>query len=317
MTVLAKVPIAEYNGNGVITEFAWDWDMIADSSIHAIIDNIIETGFNVQGNSVVFDTAPANGAEIKIYRRTILHMPEIYLPFERYPSAKNELSMDRIVMICQERAGFRASGNAPDGIVGGADLYSIRAAFSHTIVSEKGTDAVIPMWSDGGEPVDPPPGDPDATIVWGGALLEVGRIASGFSSASIRFRMDLTGGDPAKGSAEYPNYSATTYVDWLDHDPVDDEYWMRVTEVGGPQAHTFLNDGDSYIPLGSEFEIRGSTLNPLLGPFVGVDTTGISVGAGQAGRVATFLIEISKAVAGVPDGNWASRTVQVEAIETP
>ena len=91
MTVDTRVPIVEYTGNGVIVKFDWDWKMIEDSNINVLVDNVFNFAWNLQGTSVVFDTAPEDGAAIKIYRITTLWMPENYRAFGRFHSEKTEL----------------------------------------------------------------------------------------------------------------------------------------------------------------------------------------------------------------------------------
>ena len=346
MTVTNKVPIVEYTGDDSTTLFAWDWDMIEDSSINVLVDNENVSDWELQGENVVFDTAPADGALIKIYRRTLIRQPEDYQAFGRFHSEKTELSSDRMILIAQERAGDRGNANAPNGIVGGSNLSITRGEFDQTVVSERGTDAVVPMYdSDGADPPDP--GDPDPTIaIWEGDALESGIYSTNEVSATIRFRMDLLTGDPTEASSYYPNYNDTAYTSWCTVDPSDNEYWMRVTAAGDipPESRYQIYDPwNGSIALGQEFQIRAAPVVPfdvivardgnivaeradayvfprdaedyeqgVYGPYVEVFTFG---DIAPSTRIGTFDIEICKDDGtGKPDGAWASRIVQLEAI---
>jgi len=58
MTVPAEIPLIEYQGNGSITIFAWDWKMIEDSFILVLVDNIYVGGWSLEGKTVVFEVTP-------------------------------------------------------------------------------------------------------------------------------------------------------------------------------------------------------------------------------------------------------------------
>lgn len=347
MTVRAIVPIIEYTGNGVITKFDWDWDMIDDSSINVLLNNENVTNWTEEGQSVVFDTAPADGDEIIIYRRTLIRQPENYRAFGRFHSEKTELSADRMILIAQERAGDRGEGNAGNGIVGGANLSITRGEFSLTVVSERGTDAVLPMYDPDGVPTPDP--TPDPTIIWEGATILAGEYSLPGNtegvSAVMRFRMGLTGGDPTEASVEYPNYNATAFIGWLDSDPVDNAYWMRVRFPGGnpPPYPYIISDGlyeqtanvpfrmtstpdvpfDALIQRDGQLitDRAGDLIFPrnaeefsdgLNGPYISVNTFGLTAPVVAFG---TFLVDICKDNGvGEPDEAWVTRTVILEAI---
>jgi len=146
LTVSSNIPIEEYTGNGSIDRFDWDWDMIADSAINVLVDGELEDGWSLQGKSVIFDVPPADGAVVQVFRRTKVWMPEDYVAFGRFHANKTELSVDRAIMIAQERAGDRGKGNAPNGIVGGANLYTKHNESDVDLISERGLDTVVPHW---------------------------------------------------------------------------------------------------------------------------------------------------------------------------
>jgi hypothetical protein len=165
LTVREKTPIAEYIGNGVATAFEFDWDMLPESTIGVMVDNSQVDWWSLNGNYVVFTVPPPDGSDILIYRRTQIWMPEDYSKFRRFYANKTELSMDRAIMIAQERQGTAIGSHPPNGIVGGNDLSTRRGVYDVTVVSERGTDAVIPMWQSGyAAPIEPPVGDPVVTI---------------------------------------------------------------------------------------------------------------------------------------------------------
>ena len=293
---------------------------------------------------MVFNTAPADGAEIVIYRRTKIWQPENYRAFGRFHSEKTELSVDRATLIAQERYGDATGSEPPNGIVGGANLSIERGEFDVTLVSERGTDAIIPMYDDGGT-APTPPGDPDPTIaIWEGVQIFSGIYSDQSVAATIRFRMDLTGGDTTKASAYWPNYNEFAFTSWCTVDPSDNEYWMRVTiqAPGLTSARYLISDGIAQRESGEAFQIRGNEVVPVdaiadrvdatiltrdgqsilprgvvvppqgvYGPYVSVYTFGDTA---PAVRDATFLIEICKDDgSGVPDQAWAQRYVTLEA----
>ncbi len=302
------VPLIEYTGDGVTTKFDWDWDMIEDSSINVLVDNLRVSNWALEGLSVVFNTAPEDGAFIQIYRRTIIHMPENYQAFGRFHSEKTELSVDRAILIAQELT----SG----GIVGSADLSTTRGEFDLTVHSELGTDAVLPMYAFDDVTAIPLPPDPstDETIIWDGDPILAGLYSlpgntEGISTI-IAFSMNLIpAGDPAEASAIYPNYNALEAVGWLNTDPSDDEYWMRVTAAGDipHESRYSIQSGDVFRALGDIFQLKAG----LFDPFISVFTFGDTAPSTQIG---TFNVEICKDNgSGIPDEGWVSRIVTLEA----
>ena len=349
MTVDTRVPIARYTGNGSETTFAWDWYMIADSSINVLVDNTWVSGWSVQDMTVVFTTAPEEGAEIIIYRRTIPRQPDNYQAFGRFHSEKTELSMDRQTMIAQERQGDSLDPLAPNGIVGGSNLSVSRQEFTVTVISERGTDAVLPMWNpDDNPPVEPPEPGEDV-LIWGeGPDINAGIYSLTGNTAGVQatmtFKMDLVGGDPTFASASYPNYNATEYANWCAEDPDDYEYWMRVTNLTStlPLSRYVISDGTYPQASGEAFQMRGTLVYPdytildrdgniisldaaegyitprdanipttTFGPYIGVHTYGDTAPTVREGL---FNVEICKDVNGVPDGSWVSRNVALRAV---
>ena len=60
-----------YNGNGSTTNYAFTFPYLKSSEVKAQIDATVTTAFTLaNATTVQFNTAPANGAKIKIYRET-------------------------------------------------------------------------------------------------------------------------------------------------------------------------------------------------------------------------------------------------------
>ena len=304
MTVSSNIPIEEYTGNGVITQFDWDWAMINDSAIEVLVDNEYVDGWNLQGQSVIFDVPPADGALVQIFRRTKLWMPEDYVAFGRFHADKTELSVDRAIMIAQERAGDRGKGNAANGIVGGADLHTRHNEFDVDLISERGDDTVVPHWlpDDTAPPIPP---TPDPSILWAGADIVAGR----FSLEGNTSGMEAIGAfwlDSA--NFIYDNFNSSSSVPWVDHVPADGEYWCRITELNPVQPKRVISDGSHARASGEVFQLTG---NPNRAAYMTVYTFGDPA---PVTKTSYFQVEICKDLNGLPDGAWASRNVSIEAI---
>mgnify|MGYP000626559794 CR=1 FL=1 len=347
MTVRALPALVRYTGNGSETTFAWDWDMILDSTINVMVNNFNVFNWTLQGMTVVFNTAPDDGDEIIIYRRTKLWQPSNYRPFGRFHAEKTELEMDRSMLIAQERFGDTTDPLNPNGIVGGSNLSTTREEFTMTVVSERGTDAVLPMYNPDDNPDVDPPEPGEDVLVWGEGSDIVGgaySIDSQGASATLTFKMDLTGGDPTFASVQYPNFNVLTYTNWCAEDPDDYDYWMRVTTVGValPTSRYIVSDGTYPQALNTAFPIRGTLVYPdyvildrdgniisldaaegyvtprdanipttTFGPYINVNTFGDTAPAVREG---TFKIEVCKDNNGAPDGSWVSRNATLKAI---
>jgi len=225
-------------------------------------------------------------------------MPEDYVAFGRFHPEKTELSVDRAIMICQDHGGI--------GHPGGNDLRLRLFPFDVDVVSDHGTDAKIPIFVQDDDA--PPDGTPDPSILWAGGLISAGifSLAGNVSGVSCQmgFMMDTQG-------AYYNDNNSFVFVDWVDHDPVDAEYWMRVIDYTVGTSKLVINDGDNVRASGDIFQMRGSTINSLFGPIISVNTFD---DIAPIVRTAICTIEISKDDGnGLPDGNWAIRTVNLEA----
>jgi len=176
---------------------------------------------------------------------------------------------------------------------------------------------LVPHWlPDDIEPTPPQP--PDGSILWAGDTLYAGVYSlpdnTNGVSATLKFMMSFDNGEPDEASASYPNFNASEYIGWLNTDPNDNEYWMRVNFVGTPlhESRYQISDGDNDRALNEVFQMKGKSINPLFGPYISVHTFG---DAPPIIRIGVFNIEICKDDGnGLPDGNWASRHVSLEAI---
>ena len=300
MTVTAVAPIARYTGNGLVTVYAYTWVMGEDSSIDVLVDNFAVVDYTLQGANVVFNTAPVDGAEIIIFRRTKLWMPEDYKEFGRFPGDKTEKSMDRIVMIMQELMGDALPGEVPNGLVGGANLFMTRGEFDITVNSERGTDATILMWDS-----DTPS---DSTIIWAGERLTVQRTTtSNIAFSSILFYNTAVGGPSGQSNAQY-NFGPPEFAGWVDHEnPAPGGYWMRITQTTAPSVivsgQSFvIKDGTGALKsLGDEFDPINAELR--------MSTTWA---VAPAKSYIEVYVDICLDDGGSPDGNWATRTVYIE-----
>ena len=270
MTVRAIVPFIEYTGNGSITGFDWDWDMVEDSSINVLLNNENVFAWTLQDQTVVFDTAPADGDEIIIYRRTIINQPENYQPFGRFHSEKTELTMDRNMLIAQEVFG---------DIVGGGNLSITRGEYTVTVVSECGTDAIIPMYDPDGIPIVPP-GLPDENILWGQFYkdtLYVGRYSLPANVEGIttllRFKMNLDGGESNEASAYYHDYNAFKYTGW----------WKGTAFVPSTTHFTFKDESDTSYKVPLTFLDADDTSYTIPKTFLGANDVSYSLDPAYTG----------------------------------
>ncbi|RLI53721.1 MAG: hypothetical protein DRO87_11200 [Candidatus Thorarchaeota archaeon] len=304
------LPVAEYTGNGVTTVFVWTWDMIEDSEIDVLVDGQSVDGWRVESLSVVFDLPPEDQSLIQIYRRTSIHMPENYRAFGRFPANKTELSVDRAYMIAQEIAGVRGDGNAAQGIVGAANLYAKTNEFSVELISERGEDTFIPMWTPDDLP-PPPVVPPDPSILWGGDPLEVGKFSTDGIGAETIFRFYLAdkGNDPTRADIEYHDLNAFSYEDWVDNIPGDGDYWIRVFRVNPVSNKVFISNGQFEAEFEVPFKLEGFSND--LSAYLTVYTYGLPAPVVVS---ETFRVDICKDDGGLPDGNWASRNVIMEAL---
>jgi hypothetical protein len=310
MTVDARVPFVEYIGNGIITTYAWDWGMHVDSYIQVRVDNENVTNWHLEGMTVVFDTAPADGSDVLIFRRTPVWHLENYRPFGRFEADKTESSVDRATYIAQEISGLGGNGYIFDGKVGGADLSLTRNRYDLTVVSERGTDAVLQNW-------DWSP-QPDSTIIWAGDDIIVTRRGNTANTISRIFFYNFAVSGPAgQSNAHHTDQDGAeynVYTGWLNFEyPADGAYWMRVTQNGTEEfVDYFIAEGQRLViadQYGTSYALSDEPSFDAKNATITLETT---TATPPATSFINLTVEICKDDGtGQPDGLWASRNVFV------
>lgn len=124
----------EYAGDGVETDFLFDFAILADSQISVkLVDDVtfIETPFTVgvdytitgqpepgaPGTTVVTTVPVPTGSTIVIFRETPLTQDTEYIETGAFPAETHERALDKIVMLIQEVNDKIASGTFPGGVV--------------------------------------------------------------------------------------------------------------------------------------------------------------------------------------------------------
>lgn len=139
MTVLAETqPYEQYSGNGIWTFFEYGFEMLPDSTVYVLVDGVPVT-FTLQDTGVVLDVAPGLGSVINIYRFTDITQLSEWNSFDSFDASKTEDALDKLILLKQEAAVFRALMN----------LYADHQLFFVDIVNDKGTDATIFYWNEG------------------------------------------------------------------------------------------------------------------------------------------------------------------------
>jgi len=296
MTVSAVKPLAEYTGNGSITQYFWGWQMLPESIIEVRVNDVRVTNYTENVGNIVFFSPPLNGDAVVIFRRTPVWMPEDYAFARGFKSEKTELSLDRAYMIAQE---FEA------GYVGTANISAELQAAGILVISERGADAQINLWEASGGTV-PPPSVPDASIIWAGNRIEVNNSSNNpLSIASIIFWPNAQSGPLGQANATYTENFINRTAGWLNFEfPQPGAYWMRVNDTG---AASYIDPGMVFTITDSAGAQRafGDEFDPRNGEIKIATTTAVP-------PVVSFIelnVEISKDLNGSPDGAWASRIV--------
>jgi hypothetical protein len=138
MTVLADTQAyVQYTGTGTRVFFEYDFVMLDDSAVYVLVDGQ-PTEVTQQATGVVFDVAPVVGAEIVIYRITDITQLSDWQSFEAFHGVKTEDAQDKLILLKQEAAIFRAKMN----------LFADHQLDRVTLVNDKGTDADIFYWNE-------------------------------------------------------------------------------------------------------------------------------------------------------------------------
>lgn len=109
MTVSAVPRRALYAGNGTTTTFAVPFQFF---EINVYLDDVLVDPVNYTINQVkpgasgdiVFNTAPASGADVVIEGATVIRQETDYVENDDFPAESHEAALDRLTMVCQELA---------------------------------------------------------------------------------------------------------------------------------------------------------------------------------------------------------------------
>lgn len=109
MTVASEVRTVSYVGDGVITDYPYEWYIINAADMAVYLDDVLQTtGYSVtgagspSGGTVVFSTPPALGVDISIQRNVEYTQEVDLIPYDRFPAQSVEASLDRVVMMAQQ-----------------------------------------------------------------------------------------------------------------------------------------------------------------------------------------------------------------------
>lgn len=144
MTVDATNSVSQYVGNGTQTFFPFTFQATDSFELYVIVDGELKResrDYTRQVNGITFLAAPRAGALILIARLTDITQLRDFYPFEDFRASKTELAVDKLIIIKGEAIDFRARLN----------LATEREVDRVTIVSDKGVDPVIGLWSGVGE----------------------------------------------------------------------------------------------------------------------------------------------------------------------
>ena len=117
MTVSSTTTKNSYNGNGVLTVFAYGFKVFDEDDIEVILRNdttgtetvqTITTNYsvsnvgNASGGNVTFVTAPASGITIVLRRASPLTQTTDYTPNDPFPAESHEDALDKLTFISQQ-----------------------------------------------------------------------------------------------------------------------------------------------------------------------------------------------------------------------
>lgn len=101
MTISAKYEPIEYIGDGKTTNFVPPFRFF-DKEIEVTINGNPTDRFDTLGGTVIFHTAPADGAVVVFKRRVPLAQEVKFIEGENFPASDFEYSLDRLYMALQE-----------------------------------------------------------------------------------------------------------------------------------------------------------------------------------------------------------------------
>lgn len=104
MTLAAVSPYTYYVGDGVLTSFAYPFEVERPEDFAAFQSDVLVTNYtltglgNETGGQCVFSTPPALGASIMLLRRLPIDQETMYPAYSPFPAAAHEKTLDRLCM---------------------------------------------------------------------------------------------------------------------------------------------------------------------------------------------------------------------------
>jgi hypothetical protein len=136
MTVLANTePYSQYTGTGARVFFEYGFELILGTPVFVTV-NDIPVEFTQQLTGVVIEPAPALDTRIVIARLTDITQLRDFQAFEAFHADKTEDACDKLILLKQEAALYRAFCN----------LYASQPVEKVEIVNDKGDNAQIYLW---------------------------------------------------------------------------------------------------------------------------------------------------------------------------
>lgn len=108
MTVSIADNKITYVGDGIQTSFPYPFRVLDASHMQVTVDGVGNTDWSITqigedgGGDVVFNTAPANGTEILLYRAVPIDQLIDYVAYDPFPAETHELGLDKLTMIAQQ-----------------------------------------------------------------------------------------------------------------------------------------------------------------------------------------------------------------------
>lgn len=111
MTVPSSTAKNTYTGNGSLTTYSYTFKIFDDDDIQVLVDDVVQTktsdytvtGVDADaGGTVVFTTAPSNGASIVLLRSMTFEQTFDYTENGVFPAESHEAALDKLVMMAQQ-----------------------------------------------------------------------------------------------------------------------------------------------------------------------------------------------------------------------
>lgn len=150
------------------------------------------------------------------------------------------------------------------------------------------------------------------SIVWAGTDIYANITGAVGQYSLVYFKMNLEWGNPNEATAYVWLNSVAEYYSWLDGQPADNEYWMRVNvlSVSGNPLIVIRDANRNHIPENTPFQM--SINGDFDTIFAGIHSSVVGV------QSATITIEICRDNgSGSPDNVWVLRTAHCEVTITP